>query len=721
MTEPGIHIEDVYLNRELSWLEFNSRVLEEAADDSNPLLERLRFLGITASNLDEFFMVRVASLRQQLTAGAAVPDPSGLTPEEQLQRIRRSVEVMLRRQYTLLSEDILPGLRRAGIIIRQARRLSRRRREELRAFFDEEVFPVLTPLAPAEDRAAAPRLRSGCLGIVLEFFHPDTNRYRVGLVEAPPSLDYFVPLSGAPRRDGRREFVTLDDLIRCHLQVLFYGRRIRRTAVFRILRDTDLAVDEEGVADLLRSLRDELRRRPARGVVRLDVTEGAPRELVDWLKDKFAVPDDAVFFVPGPLDLARFASLVDVARRPDLMFPSWTPAPASPFHPEEPVIETVRREHAIALFHPFQSFDPVVRVLEEAAEDPDVLAIKQTLYRVSGSSPVVRALERAAENGKQVTVVVEVKARMDEEKNLRWAEELENAGAHVIYGIAGLKVHCKALLIVRREAGGIVRYVHLSTGNYNDRTARLYTDIGMFTNDPDICMDVAALFNVMTGSSVPLPWRVVHVAPFDLRRTFTALIAREREYTRSGRARITAKMNALVDPEMVRELCEAAEAGVQVDLIVRGPCCIRPEALPENMRVVSIVGRFLEHSRIYRFENGGSPEYYLASADLMPRNLDRRIELMFPVYDDRIRSTLDLLLEWQLEDTWKGRFLTGDGYIRPRRRLRRSDSQQRACEYFRKLWEDFEESLRPGRQGGRLPVLRKPPEPRKSGMRYTAP
>ena len=673
-----------FVNRELSWLDFNNRVLQEAADKGNPLLERFKFLAITASNLDEFFMVRVAGLCQQLESNSTGTDPAGLSVREQLRRIRRRVNNLSTRQTTILHGHLIPELQGHGIsLVRSGEfaALPLRTRQQLGLFFDREILPVLTPMAVGPSHPF-PMVGNGALEIAVSVRDPGAAELHYALVEIPNMFDRFVP-TPTPNA-GQAVFSLIEDIVLANLGKLFIGKEVVDSLVFRVTRDMDFAVDDEDAADLLQHLETELRRRKRRAPVRLEVLELGSRRLRKWLAGQLGIGPDAIYRTPGPLDLSAFFDLVDTVDRDDLREPAWPPLEVPQLPADESIFQLISREGVIPLFHPFQSFEPVLRLLNEAADDPDVLAIKQTLYRVSGDSPVVSALQRAAEKGKQVTVILEVKARFDEARNIAWARSLEESGVHVIYGISGFKVHSKMLLIVRREQGRIVRYLHLSTGNYNDRTARLYSDIGLMLTDPDLCLDAAALFNVMTGYSAPPPWRKLHVAPFDLREHFYALIERE---TRLSSPRqpgyIVAKMNSLVDPEIIRTLYQAADNGVQIELIVRGICCLRPDYRPDRIRVVSIVDRFLEHSRIYRFGNGGSPEYFLASADWMPRNLNRRFEVLFPVTAPTVCRLLDRMLDFQLNDRFKGRTLARNGrYVRPTPRKEATRSQRRTYELF---------------------------------------
>jgi polyphosphate kinase len=676
-----------FINRELSWLEFNGRVLDEAADPAVPLLDRLKFLAIFSNNLDEFFMVRVAGLRRQFEDGDRSSDPAGLRPSEQLARIRRRVLALHRRQYELLQRQVLPGLEERRLAILRVRSLDAAERQELHRHFLAEVLPVLTPVA-VDPSHPFPLLSSGTLELAISLRRPDDAPHPVrAFVEVPRVLPRFVPVRGPQSTRRGTAYVLLEDLIMTFIGELFPRCEVLAAFPFRVTRDMDFSIDEEGVDDLVQHLRDELRHRKTREAIRVELPAGQGGALVRWLLAELELGPAAVYTFPGPLNLADLFSLVERERQAGPLEPEWPPLESPLLQNQPSLFAAIAAAGAIPLFHPFESFDPVVRLLEEAAADPAVLAIKQTLYRVSGgSSPVVAALRRAAENGKQVTVIVEVRARFDEERNLQWARSLEASGAHVIYGIVGLKVHAKALLIIRREEGRIRRYLHLATGNYNDRTARVYTDIGMFLTDPDLCMDAAALFNLMTGYAQPPAWRRIAVAPFGLRQAFLELIDREaRLSTPHQPGRIIAKMNSLVDPEIIDHLILAARARVRIDLIVRGICCLRPGgALAGQIRVKSIVDRFLEHSRVYYFANGGRPEYYLSSADWMQRNLDRRIELLFPVDDPATCDLLGRLLQLQLEDRRKGRWLRADGsYSRCGNRFNATRSQRRTYDLFR--------------------------------------
>ena len=675
-----------YNNRELSWLEFNARVLDQAGDSGVPLLDRLKFAAIFSSNLDEFFMVRVAGLRQQIESGSSGTDPSGLRAEEQVARITKRVATLVQRQHRYINSDIMPALARKGLELTHPAQLNNAERKQLTRYFRNEVLPVLTPVA-VDPSHPFPIVANGATEIALKLQATDADQGVYALVEVPSVLPNFVEIHRTHEKNdtsSRRAHVLLEDVILDNLTTLFHGCTILETVQFRVLRDMDFDVDREVVADLLLHLEEQLRRRRRRLPIRLEIQQGCSRRMAEWLIEQFDIEPQYVARVPAPLDPTRFFEIIDREQRPGLVEPPWPPLDVPAVAEDRPVFESVRAHGLIPLFHPYESFYPVVRFLEEAANDPQVLAIKQTLYRVSGDSPVVRALQKAAENGKQVTVIVEVKARFDEERNISWAKRLEESGAHVIYGIVGLKIHCKALLVIRREEGRITRYLHLSTGNYNDTTARIYTDIGMFVTDPDMIADVAALFNVMTGYAEPPQWQRLAVAPFNLREHCLKMIDREIRQTTPHRAgRIITKLNSLVDPEIIRKLYEAANAGVKIDLIVRGICCLDPTNGNENIRVVSIVDRYLEHSRIYYFDNNGTPEYYLSSADWMPRNLNRRIEIMWPVDDEQAQALLFSILNLHLNDNRKGRFLKdGLRYNRLTQTHASSRSQQRIYQMF---------------------------------------
>jgi polyphosphate kinase len=676
---------DRYISRELSWLDFNARVLDEAGCEANPLLERLKFIAIFSSNLDEFFMVRIAGLRQLVQIGENEPDAAGIRPSEQLELLRRRLDKLLIRQTLLLRDEILPGLEKHGIRLRRPAELPERSRREMTLFFRSQILPVLTPLA-VDPSHPFPILASGSIEIAVGMTPPGGDGTVYAFVEVPEVLPRF--LAAADGLPGRA-FVLLEELIMDNLGELFTGCELKAFFPFRITRDMDFSVEEDGVEDLMIQIEKKLLQRRQREPIRLEMPKHAAGKLADWLCGEFQLAPQFRYAVEAPLHLKQFFELVAKAANPELLEPVWPPLTPPEFAEPGSIFEQIELHQPILIAPPFHAFDPVVRLLEAAAEDPDVLAIKQTLYRVSGNSPVVRALRRAAENGKQVTVIVELKARFDEGNNILWARRLEESGAHVVYGVSNLKIHGKALLVIRREAGLIRRYLHLATGNYNDKTAALYTDMGIMTCDPDLCFDAANLFNVMTGySAPPSAWRKIAAAPFDMRGRMIELIDREARNSSAERpGRIIAKMNSLADTEIVAHLHAAAARHVEIDLIVRGICCLKPGPGETRIRVTSIIDRFLEHTRLFYFQNEGNEEYYLSSADWMFRNLDRRIEIFFPIEDANLRKILRDILEIQLQDTEKGRHLSGSG--RYSRRLPAAHtamrSQYRTYLYFKNL------------------------------------
>lgn len=653
-----------YLNRELSWLEFNSRVLEEAADPTNPGLERIKFLSIVSSNLDEFFEIRVAGLQEQLYAGLEPQDfpADGLAPTEQLTRIAQRVHHLVAEQYRLLHQELIGELQQSGIEWVRLAELSPAELAYVDTLFASSIYPVLTPLA-IDPGHPFPHVHNKSLNIALlvERKHANQLQELFAVVQVPAVLDRVVLLPGTP---DRVRFVLLEDVVAAHLGTLFGGFRVLGHTVFRVTRNTDLTIDEDDAEDLLQTIQENLRQRMRGDAVRLEISDAADERFVQMLVGALDLQGRDVYRVPGPVDLTVFMALHRLdgfrALKDEPVIPGVPPAFAS----GADVFDLIRGQDVL-VHHPFESFGCVVNFIDRAADDPQVLAIKQTLYRTSGASPIIRALERAAQNGKQVTALVELKARFDEENNIVWARSLEHAGVHVVYGVVGLKTHCKASLVVRREGEGIRRYVHLSTGNYNPTTARVYTDLGLFTAKPEFGEDTSELFNLLTGYSQGRRWRRFLVAPLGLREQIVELIDREGRNAETGRpSRIIAKMNALVEPTVIDALYRAARAGVRIDLVVRGTCCLRPgiPGLSENIRVISIVDRFLEHSRIFYFENAGDPEVLLSSADWMPRNFFRRIEVMFPVEDPRLKARLtDELLAGVLNDNIKARQLQADG------------------------------------------------------------
>jgi polyphosphate kinase len=649
----------LYVNRELSWLGFDRRVLEEAMDATQPTLERLKFLSIVESNLAEFFEVRVARLQEQVDAGVAPATPDHLSPAEQLKRIRDAARALVADQCRCWNEQIVPALEAAGIRVLPFSALDEVGRAFAAHYFEREIGPVLTPftLDPAHPM---PRLVSQalCLGVLLEDEGAERQR-RLGMVPIPRVVPRLIRLPGAAR-----EYVTVGDLAAAHLSRLYPNRRILDAAPFRITRNLNLEVDEEAAPDLLRAIEEELLHRRRGDVVRLEVSAKAGEELRDRLLRAFDLGAEDLYEVDGPVNLSRMMAIYAEVADARLKDPPLKPATVGLPSEADPLFARLRGGDVL-LHHPYESFSHVVDFVEAAARDDRVLAIKQTLYRTSGDSPFVQALIRAAEAGKQVVVVVELKARYDEAANIRWARRLEEAGVHVVYGLVGLKTHAKLTLVLRREGDGIRRYAHLGTGNYNPSTARVYTDIGLLTASPALTSDVARVFDFLTSLSRPARMERLLVAPFDALDRMLALIRREADHARAGRpARIVAKMNALVEPAVIEALYEASIAGVQVDLCVRGICCLRPgvPGVSERVRVISIVDRFLEHSRIYSFENGGAPEVYLGSADWMPRNLRHRVEVLFPIEDAAIRERLRTeILGTYFADRVKARRILPDG------------------------------------------------------------
>jgi polyphosphate kinase len=663
---------ELFLNRELSWLAFNERVLEEAEDAQNPLLERLKFATIVASNLDEFVMVRVAAAKNALEEGDLGPDLAGLTTPQQLQRISERDHEMVERLYRALREAILPALRERGIrLLPVDDTLDAATRAALARYFRDDVLPALTPLAIDVARPF-PMLATLSLNLAVLLAPLEAEgAARLAVVQVPGRLPRLVRLPGL---EGTN-YSLIEDVLRAEIAALFPGQAILETAAFRASRDAELDLDDEGGRDYVEALEEELRKRRKSRVVRLEVESRVGDALLALLKERLEVGDEDVFRVDGPLDVRALYPLVEMAALEDLR-----DAPQKPVT----VLEDQDRERIFArldegdvlLHHPYESFDPVVAFVSHAAQDPDVLAIKQTLYRTSGDSPVVRALARAAENGKQVTVLVELLARFDEQSNIRWARSLEEAGAHVIYGIRGYKTHAKIALVVRRGQKGIRRYVHLGTGNYNDKTAKLYTDFGLMTADAEIGKDASAFFNALTGYSDPPKMKKLAMAPTQLRARILALIERERRRAEAGQAgAIQAKMNSLVDEEIIRALYDASRAGVKIRLNVRGVCCLRPgvKGVSETIEVVSIVDRYLEHARVFHFRNGGDEEVYLSSADWMPRNLDKRIELLFPVESQEARAKVLAAFEAMFLDNLKARRLQADGSYKRRRPAKGED------------------------------------------------
>ncbi len=650
----------LYINRELSWLEFNQRVLDEAWDESNPLLERVKFLCIVSANLDEFFEIRVAGLQQQKQTSLSEIGPDGLDATQILHAIALRVRRLVEDQYRCWNEQLAPALEGHSIRFLHYPNVSEEDHAYLTAYFTKSVFPVLTPLA-IDPVHPFPQLLNKSLNVVAELDAGDTP-IKFAVVQVPRILARVVPL---PRPKGVNDFVFLGNIVQHHAASLFRGVRVAGVHQFRVTRNSNLYFDEEESHNLLRAIETELRKIARGNAVRLEVQPDCPEATISRLVETFSLTPEEVFSVSGPINFPRLFPVIQELDMPQLKF--------RPFKPrlviedgEESIFTEIKKKDVL-LHHPFDQFKTVVDLIAQAAVDDDVLAIKQTLYRTSGDSPLIPALMEAAQNGKQVTVVIELKARFDEAANVKWARMLQEAGVHVVYGVPGLKVHAKMALVVRREGDLIQRYAHLGTGNYNSATARLYTDLGLLTADDDLTNDCAELFNILTGVSIFPGLKKLLVAPFTLHTTFLHLIETEIENAAAGKASgISAKTNALVEQEIIGAFYRASSAGVPIRLLVRGVCCLRPgvPGISENIEARSVVGRFLEHSRIYRFENGGNPLIYLASADLMPRNFFRRVETCFPVEDQAAKDRVSGIFDLYWQDSVKARSLGSDGAYR---------------------------------------------------------
>lgn len=676
---------NIFINRELSWLEFNGRVLEEACDaKNNPVLERMKFLSIVSSNLDEFFMVRVASLMDQYLAGISGRDFSGLTPEEQLIKVEEKIQLMVKEQYNCYNKSLIPALKKEKILLKKLSELDKRQEKFVEDYYFNTVYPVLTPMVVDKSRPF-PLVLNKSLNIALILENDDEEEPIFGMVQVPSVLDRLIKVPSDEQ--GNQCFVFLEDVIEKYIDKLFTGYNKFTLTQFRITRNTDQALDEEEAEDLLQAIEEYIKKRKWGVVIRLEIKKKPDPRLLKILMEEFEIDEQAVYYINGPLDLTYLMKLSSIPGYDNLRYPSFTPNIPEELTDIDDIFDVISKKD-ILLHHPYDSFDPVVRLVREASEDPKVLAIKQTLYRVSGNSPIVEALINAAENGKQVTVLVELKARFDEQNNIQWAKRLEMAGCQVIYGLVGLKTHCKVLLIIRMEEDGVKRYVHFGTGNYNDVTAKFYTDMGLFSSNPYFGADASALFNMLSGYSKLPNMHKLYISPTGIRAKFVNLIDNEISNAREGKkAYIIAKVNSLVDEGIIRKLYEASCAGVKIDLIVRGICCLKPgvEGISENISVRSIVGRFLEHSRIFYFLNDGDEKIYLASADWMTRNLDRRVELMFPVEEKDIFSRIKETLEIYLKDNVKARILTSDGsYTRSHGKGRKLINSQECLYEFSK-------------------------------------
>ncbi len=655
---------EYYTNRELSWIQFNERILSEARDKSIPLFERLKFLSITASNLDEFFMVRVASLEDMLEAGYEKPDIAGMTPKEQLIAVNKKTHDLVSLQYSTYNRSLLPQLLQNGLrIIEHHEDLSEAEGRFVDRYFEDSVYPVLTPMAVDSSRPF-PLIRNKSLNIgALLRKAKEDHDVEFATVQVPSVLKRVVVIPTSDKAEKEVKIILLEEIIERNIRKLFLNYDVICAHPFRIMRNADLDIEEDEAEDLLKEIEKQLKKRQWGKAIRLEVEEGMHKKLLSILQKELMIEKEDIYSIHGPLDLTVFMKIYGLKGFEQLKVPTYQPATVSEFSKDEDVFTPIRRGD-ILLHHPYQSFEPVVEFIRQAANDPAVLAIKQTLYRVSGNSPIIAALAQAAENGKQVSVLVELKARFDEENNIVWARKLEKAGCHVIYGLVGLKTHSKITLVVRNEPDGIRRYVHLGTGNYNDATAKLYTDMGLFTCDEAIGEDATAVFNMLSGYSEPLNWNALSLAPLWMKERFIQLIRRERANAENGRkAQIIAKMNSLCDRDIIEELYRASAAGVSIDLIVRGICCLKVgiPKISENITVRSIVGNFLEHSRVYCFENDGNPEYYLSSADWMPRNLERRVEILFPILRPELKKRVRDILECQLRDNLKAHVMNADG------------------------------------------------------------
>ena len=687
---------EYYENRELSWLGFDERILGEARDKTTPLFERLKFLSITASNLDEFFMVRVASLKDMVNAGYTKKDLSGMTPEQQLDAIHDRVHSLVNMQYSTWQRSLIPGLRQAGLcVISDSKELSEEQKTYVDHYFMENVYPVLTPMAVDSSRPFPLIVNKTLnLGALLKKKGEKDAELEFATVQVPSVLPRIISIPAG--KDGGKAVILLEDVIAGNMDKLFLSYDIFCVHPYRIMRNADLTIDEDEASDLLEEIQKQLKKRQWGEVIRLEVDEKVDKRLLKILKKEFAIKEDGIYRIGGPLDLTFLMKMYGLDGFDAYKTSKYTPQPVPELNGCADIFEAIRKGD-ILMHHPYQTFDPVVDFVRQAAKDKDVLAIKQTLYRVSGNSPIIAALAQAAENGKQVSVLVELKARFDEENNIAWAKMLERAGCHVIYGLVGLKTHSKITLVVRREEDGIRRYVHLGTGNYNDSTAKLYTDMGLLTCSEAIGEDATAVFNMLSGYSEPAVWNKLSLAPLWLRDRFLFMIRRETEHAKDGEpAHIMAKMNSLCDQELIAALYEASAAGVKIELVVRGICCLKVgiPGVSENIEVRSLVGNFLEHSRIYYFLNGGQEEVYLSSADWMPRNLDRRVEILFPVENEHLKQEVIHVLEIQLRDTLKAQIKQSDGtYSKVDRRGKEAlCAQDYFMEYAKKLAKPEEET-----------------------------
>ncbi|MEO8665140.1 MAG: polyphosphate kinase 1 [Ignavibacteria bacterium] len=666
------------LNRELSWIEFNNRVLEEAGDTTQPLLERLKFLSIFSTNLDEFFMIRVAGLKRQVRNNVTELTTDGMSAQEQRDIIYETLTPMIEEQNRIFNDEIAPGLSANGIRFIKYDELNDEERKKVDDYFEEEIFPVLTPLA-IDNVHPFPNLINRSLALAIILDDPDTKEIeeKVCVVQIPNNISRFYPIESDESDESGNQFqyILLEDIIRANAEKLFTGMIAIDCFAFRITRNADLELEEEEAADLLTLIEEEVKKRRLGILVRLEVDKKMPDKLLNFLKNILDAENNEIYKIDGPLNLGDLMALYKIDKR-ELKYEGYTPRISSYFREEENFFKTIS-EHDVFLHHPFYSFSSVSEFIAQSAEDPNVYAIKLTLYRTSGDSPIIQSLIEAAENGKQVTAVVELKARFDEENNIIWARSLENAGVHVVYGVAGLKTHCKIALVVRKEEKGMKRYLHLSTGNYNSVTSRIYTDFGLFTTNIDFCKDASQLFNYLTGYSKQRSYKKLLIAPLNLRRKIIKMIDDEiKSHKENNNGYILFKNNSMVDEEVIMRLYQASKSGVKIDLITRGICRLRPQVkgLSDNINVYSIVGRFLEHSRAYYFHNNGNQRLYLGSADVMQRNFDRRVEVLFPIEDIRIKEDLIEILKLYLTDTAKTWVMGSNGnYTKKEELLKISD------------------------------------------------
>lgn len=687
-----------YNNREISWLAFNERVLQEALDKRNPLLERIKFLAIFSSNLDEFFMVRVAGLKDQVKVGFMKPEnKAGMTPKQQLAKISERAHRLVTLQDETFRKQILPDLEAENIHLIKVNELTEEQKDYLEIYFDEQIFPVLTPMAIDAYRPFPMLLNKSInLAVSIETDREYDKKQQLAIVQVPAVLKRFIEV---PFIDGTTCFALLEDIIGYFIGKLFSGYKIVSVTQFRITRNADLEIHEEGARDLLQQIEKELKKRKWGSAVRLEIkAEKVDKHILGYLLEELEIKEEDTYYISGPLDKTFLFSFYKVfaSKRDDLVYEPFLPKPSSEVMTSKDIFQNAL-DHDMLFHHPYESFQPIVDFVSDAADDPDVLAIKQTLYRVSGDSPVIEALKRAAENGKQVTVLVELKARFDEENNVQWAKELEKAGCHVIYGMTHLKTHSKITLVVRRKQGVIERFVHLGTGNYNDQTAKTYTDFGYITTKRKFGIDATNFFNYLSGYTQKPDYNHLVVAPHDIRGEFIQLMDHEIEFHKKySNGHIVAKMNSLTDKKLILKLYEASCVGVKIELIIRGICCLKPgiKKVSENIRVISIVGRFLEHSRIYFFHHNGEEKIFLSSADMMTRNMEKRVEILFPIFEGDLKKKLKGLLALQLADNMKAREQDSDGvyhYVQKRENEAEIDSQAILTEKSNYIIEDIEE------------------------------